>query len=193
MADLPPRFTTDLEDYLPVPTPSTGGSDNDQHSTTSTGRRWDDPPEEEPTGPPENLTTMILLLARTIPPHYHGTEVIQLTFSPSDTHLTGMLPKLPNVRNFHPTRRGPDPCALVTWSATTGQRLPAPPASVSSSGGRISGAFAFKPSTVDMVVACPFYVPFAENTFDSPGVKGFMPRLEVFDLGRRERKMVCCF
>jgi hypothetical protein len=195
MTDLPPRFTTDLEDYLPVPAPSTGGggsnSDNDQHSTTSTGRRWDDPPEDEPTSPPENLTTMVFVLARTISPYSQATEVTQLAFSPSDTHLTGMVPRLSNARNFHPTRRGPDPCALVTWSAATGQRIPAPLTSSTSAGGKISGAFAFMPGTVDMVVACPFYTPVLGNAHESSGVGGYMPRLEVFDLGRRERKMVC--
>lgn len=184
MADLPPRFTTDLEESLPGP-PTTGG-DTDQHSTTttSTGRRWDDPPDDEPPAAPENLTTMVFVRTGTIAA-YSESEILQLTFTPSDTHISAMTPKAPNWRNFHPAATAP--CTLITWSATTGQRMPAPTAGPI----KVSGGFAFKPGVVDMVVACPFFAPFPSSMGEYSGLAcGGLPRLEVYDLGRRERRMM---
>jgi hypothetical protein len=182
MTDLPPRFTTDLEDSLNLPVPP---DMTDLHSTSSrsTGRRWDDPPEEEPTSPPENTTTMVFVKTASIRSSYYvESEITHLTFTPSDAHLAAAIPKAPNMRSFHPD----GPFTLVVWSAETGQRLTAPgPTSAGSSGVRLGrGGFAVKPGVADIIVACPFLQPVAV-TAETYG--GMVPRLEVYDWGRRVR------
>ncbi|KAL2198839.1 quinon protein alcohol dehydrogenase-like superfamily [Corynascus similis CBS 632.67] len=192
-ADLPSRFTADLEESLvqslgpnlEVPAPEIP---SDQQSTTSSARqrRWDDPPEDEPAGPPENITTMVFVKVGTMR-SYLETEIMQLSFTPGDNHLVAMAPKNTNMRTFSPEGA----YSMLALDATTGQRLPgATGAAGSSHGIRLNYGFAVKPVTGDTttlgpVVACPFLVP-NPSTFDSNG--SLMGRLEVYDIGRRERQ-----
>jgi WD40 repeat protein len=182
MTELPPRFTTDLEDSLNLRVPT--DTMNDQHSTSShsTRRRWDDPPEEEPTSPPENTTTMVFVKKGSMRPTYYiEAEIMHLTFTPSDAHIAAAIPKASNMRSFHPD----GPFTMVVWSAKTGQRLNPPGPGSSGYGVRLgSGGFAIKPGVADIIVACPFVHPVAV-TAETYG--GMMPRLEVYDWGRRER------
>ena len=89
MADLPPRFTTDLEASLP---PSLA-LPPDQRSTVSSGtgrsaRRWDDPPEDEASAPPVEIpATMVLVQSGEILTTGNATEVIFLAFTPSSSYL----------------------------------------------------------------------------------------------------------
>ncbi|KAH6855338.1 WD40-repeat-containing domain protein [Chaetomium sp. MPI-CAGE-AT-0009] len=181
MADLPPRFTTDLESTLDAP--SSLAPSSDQHSTSSRSRRWDDPPDEEPLGPPENLTTMVFVKSFTVRPLAHvEAEIMQLAFTPSDTHLAALVPKTTNSRCVNPE----GPFGLNAWHAATGQRVASAASTFSSHGLRLNGGFALNPGVADFVVACPFLVPSAASAY-SESYGALMPRLEVYDLGRRER------
>ncbi len=93
MADLPPRYTTNLEDSL---APSLA-LPPDQRSTVSSGtgrsaRRWDDTPEDEASAPPVEIpATMVLVQSgetlTTDNATGNATEVIFLAFTPSSVYL----------------------------------------------------------------------------------------------------------
>jgi len=179
MADLPPRFTTDLEDTLHIP-PDPADQDSASSGASRSTRRWDDPPEEEPTSPPENTTTMVFVKSCTVRSPF-GSEIAHLTYTPTDGHLAAMTHTVGN-NGFNPQ----GPFTVAAWSAVTGERLPR--LSVSSVHAlNVNGGFAFKPGVADMIVACPFLYPF--NRPDSYDQRSgcLPPRLEVYDLGRRER------
>ncbi|KAK4150955.1 guanine nucleotide-binding protein subunit beta-like protein [Chaetomidium leptoderma] len=190
--DLPPRFTTDLEDTLPLPLPNDAAAAADGHSITTTSssrqRRWDDPPEDEPGAPPppppENFTTMVFVKTGRVAPEALG-EIMHLTWAANDTHVIGMTPKGRNLRTISPD----GPCLLATWSLATGRRLPNPQMG---QGVRLSGAFALKPGGVamaDMVVACPFLDAYSGLASYDTYPNRPVPRVEAFDLGRRFRLM----
>jgi hypothetical protein len=187
MTDLPPRFTTDLEASLDVPpshaSSSLAPSSVDQQSTSSRSRRWDDPPEEEPLGPPDNLTTMVFVKSVAVRAHVEA-EIMQLTFTPSDSHLAALGPKTINSRCVTPE----GPFGLSAWHAGTGQRLVTSSTMLSSHGLRAHGGFALKPGVADFIVACPSLIPTASSSYSETSSYGpLMPRLEVYDLGRKER------
>ncbi|KAH6630110.1 quinon protein alcohol dehydrogenase-like superfamily [Chaetomium sp. MPI-SDFR-AT-0129] len=202
-SDLPSRFATDLEESLNLRVP-TAASD-DQRSTTSTTasgqarpRQWDDPPDDEGEGGPgagaaspaarENITTMVFVLVGQVRSS-HDAEIMQLTYaSANDAHLVAMVPKSVNARNMD-NKAGP--YGVMMWSATTGQRvLTVTGISGTRSGLRLArGGFAVKPVSAggaNPVVACPFYVPMAPQSTPEMYTM-WTPRVEAFDLGRRER------
>ena len=190
MDDIPARFTTDLlEDDGSGGGGSNGGGltvpqDQRSVSSRSTQRRWDDPPEEEPEVPVENETTMVFVKRFTARPLYEA-EIMHLAFTPADSHVAAMVPRAPNATLAHPDA----PCTLVVWSAADGQRLPI--ATLGTSHGiRIHGGFAFRPAAADLVVACPFLrdTPIAGAASGTVAVAND-PRFEVYDLGRRCRRL----
>ncbi|KAH6628753.1 WD40-repeat-containing domain protein [Chaetomium tenue] len=186
MTDLPPRFTADLEASLDVP-PSLASSSlapsSDQQSTSSRSRRWDDPPEDEPLGPPENLTTMVFIKSVEVRSHIEA-EIMQLTFTASDSHLAALVPKSINTRCVTPD----GPFGLSAWHAGTGQRLASASTMLSSHGLRVRGGFALKPGVADFIVACPSLIPAGNSSSSYTESYGaLLPRLEVYDLGRKER------
>ncbi|KAL2156847.1 hypothetical protein VTH06DRAFT_3068, partial [Thermothelomyces fergusii] len=193
--ELPPHFLEDLEQRLEVPAPAIPA---DQQSMTSSvrQRRWDDPPEEEPAAPPENTTTMVFVKVGAMRP-YLEAEIMQLAYSPGDSHLVAMAPKAINARTF----RRDGVFGLIAWNAATGQRLPAPSGYGGSSYGvRLTGGFALKPAVdspsssssahsapssarESLVVACPFLLPDPGHESNGP----LLGRLEIYDLARRVR------
>ncbi|KAK4108751.1 YVTN repeat-like/Quino protein amine dehydrogenase [Canariomyces notabilis] len=175
MCDAAPSFNEAIEDSLAVPP--------DQHSVVSNSsnrspRRWDDPPEEGPGAPPpENITTMVFIKGMSVRP-YLVSEILQLIFPPSGTHIAATFPEPTNTFNYRPDGAR----TLSAWDAATGQRL-APPsytgANPSRFGVALTRGFAFKPSGTDMIVACPYLYGAQPH---QP-----IPRLEIYDLGRRKR------
>ncbi len=172
MADLPPRFTTDLEDSLPP----TLALPADQHSvasnTSRSTRRWDDPPEDDANAPPpaENPTSMVFTQSSAMRTPAPRTEVCSLLFSPDDTHLSAS------------TTRTSGAGTLVTFNLASGKRLvqpstKLPPVPVS---GDRRGSFAFDPHpapfTTDPVAACSLQ-------------DGQQYRVEMYDLVRFDKVM----
>lgn len=176
----PPSFIEAIEEGLTVPP--------DQRSVVSSSgsrsvRRWDDPPEEEPGagGPEENVTTMVFVRGLALRSHLES-EITQLTFTPTDTHVVALAPKVINARSSHPCGPG----TLTVWSAANGAPLPMSTASLH--GVRVTRGFAFKPGGAELVVACPFLR--GDGSGDSSSLDaalGPVPRLEIYDLGRRTR------
>ncbi|KXX77396.1 Guanine nucleotide-binding protein subunit beta-like protein [Madurella mycetomatis] len=180
----PPSFIQAIEEGLTVPP--------DQRSVASSSgnrsaRRWDDPPEEEPGagGPEENVTTMVFVKRLSFRNHFES-EITQLTFTPTETHVVALAPKVANARSSHPW----GPSNLTMWSAANGARLPMPTAS--SYGVRVTRGFAFKPGGAELVVACPFLRDgggggSGGDWSSLDAALGPVPRLEIYDLRRRTR------
>lgn len=105
-------------------------------------------------------------------------EVVSLRFTPNDTHLAAMFPRTVNVQAFLPD----ESASLVVLNVRDGSRLPT--SMTSSYGVRVCGGFAFRPGAgADLVVACPFFVA----TENAASASGRVPRVEVYDCGRRLR------
>lgn len=188
MADLPPRFTADLEDTLNIPhapadqASGTGSSSSvGSAASGSTPRRWDDPPEDEASAPPPENTTTMVFVRTCIVSSLHGPEIAHLTYTPTDTHLAAIVHTVGNA-GFNPQ----GPYTVAVWSARTGARLARLHVS-SVHALNVNGGFAFKPGVADMIVACPFLYPFARPESYDHRSGCLPPRLEVYDLGRRER------
>ncbi|KAK4125167.1 YVTN repeat-like/Quino protein amine dehydrogenase [Parathielavia appendiculata] len=165
MADLPARFTTDLEDSLNI---SISAADNmvDQPSTYNNNRRWDDPPEEEPTVAPDTNTTLILVNTFAMRSPYYASEIMHLSFTPSGAHLVAAVPKGENKYSLNPE----GPFALAVWSAETG-------AALSWNKAQVGRGFAVMPVTgPGVMVACPSLTIYTQHVDFNMWAK-----LEVWD------------
>ncbi|KAK4160794.1 guanine nucleotide-binding protein subunit beta-like protein [Cladorrhinum sp. PSN259] len=180
----PPPFRATIEESLSIP-----DLDSDQRSTSSsTQRRWDDPPEEAP--PPslhhshsnqqqqplepqiENITTMVFLKT-VFHKHPFNSEICQLQFSPTGTHLAVLIPRTLNIRTFHPD----EPASIHMISVKDGARSQL---LLNANGLKASAGFALRPGP-DLVIACPFY---AKGDSEASYT---LPRIEVYDYLRKMR------